>query len=227
MKHDDTCYEDTDDPLGQLLEIMKRLRQPDGCPWDRKQDSLSLAPYLLEEAHEVLEAIEAEDPLWLCEELGDLLLQVVFHAQIHSEHNQFNMQDVIRGISDKLIRRHPHVFGSDNFDTEEELRASWENIKAEEKRQHGTQRKTSALPRHLTALQHAQKASKPVDGLPVPIISPPALMFALEHFEKLDQEQFNTQLPAFLCALAELAESRQVDSEARLRDFLLKRIAST
>src|SRR6476620_9940251 len=95
-----------------LVQLMARLRAPDGCPWDRKQTHESLKPYLVEEAYEVLEAIDHEDPRRLREELGDLLLQILFHTQIAGEHERFSIADVIQSLSEKLIRRHPHVFGS-------------------------------------------------------------------------------------------------------------------
>src|SRR5512137_2565201 len=97
--------------IDRLLEIMARLRGPDGCPWDREQTLQSLRPYVLEETYEVLEAIDAGDPREHCEELGDLLLQIVFQAQLSSEAGRFDFADVATAISDKLVSRHPHVFG--------------------------------------------------------------------------------------------------------------------
>ena len=97
--------------LERLLQIMDKLRSPEGCPWDREQTHESLKRYLLEEAYEVLEAVDSGDPNMLADELGDVLLQVVFHAQIAKEQGTFTMNDVIEAISSKLVRRHPHVFG--------------------------------------------------------------------------------------------------------------------
>ena len=94
----------------RLIEIMARLRSPDGCPWDKAQDHKSLKPYLIEEAYEVIDAIDIENPEKLAEELGDLLLHIVFHAQLGEEADKFNIEDICRKISDKLIERHPHVF---------------------------------------------------------------------------------------------------------------------
>jgi MazG family protein len=125
--------------IQRLRELMARLRAPDGCPWDQEQTHQSIARCLVEEAAEVLEAIDTENTELLREELGDLLLQVVFHAQIEEEAGRFDLEDVAREISEKLIRRHPHVFG-DPDDKEEDADAvidRWEKIKAEEKKARG------------------------------------------------------------------------------------------
>ena len=125
--------------IQRLRELMARLRAPDGCPWDQEQTHQSIARCLVEEAAEVLEAIDTENTELLREELGDLLLQVVFHSQIEEEAGRFDLEDVAREISEKLIRRHPHVFG-DPEDKEEDANAvidRWEKIKAEEKKAKG------------------------------------------------------------------------------------------
>ncbi|MCG2840052.1 nucleoside triphosphate pyrophosphohydrolase [Sandaracinobacter sp. RS1-74] len=119
--------------FGRLADIMERLRGPDGCEWDRAQDFASIAPYTLEEAHEVADAIARQDMADLCEELGDLLLQVVFHAQMAAEAGHFTLADVGRGICDKMERRHPHIFRSSIPLCAEEVKANWESIKAAEK----------------------------------------------------------------------------------------------
>ena len=122
--------------IQRLRELMAKLRAPDGCPWDQEQTHQSIARCLVEEAAEVLEAIDTENTELLREELGDLLLQVVFHSQIEEEAGRFDLEDVAREISEKLIRRHPHVFG-DPEDKEEDADAvidRWEKIKAEEKK---------------------------------------------------------------------------------------------
>ncbi|MGH8017439.1 MAG: nucleoside triphosphate pyrophosphohydrolase [Opitutaceae bacterium] len=112
---------------------MARLRAPDGCPWDREQTHASLAPYLIEECCELLEAIDREDFSHMEEELGDVLLQVVFHAQLAEEAGRFDLEAVARGISDKLVRRHPHVFGENRLETSSEVLRQWEQIKRAEK----------------------------------------------------------------------------------------------
>ncbi len=144
----------------RLVHIMNRLRQPDGCPWDRKQTHRSLRQYLLEEAYETLEALDEENYEALKEELGDLLLQIVFHAQLAQEEGHFTIEDVVRGISDKLVRRHPNVFGNVVIKTAEEQSKNWELLKKKEGR-------TSAIegvPKELSALLRAwrlqQKAAQ-------------------------------------------------------------------
>ncbi len=129
----------------QLLDIMARLRQPeDGCAWDLKQDFASLIPYLIEEAYEVIDAIERNDLDDLRDELGDLLLQVVFHSQIAEERGHFKFEDVSQAIGNKLVRRHPHVFSDAVFDTDEQRHQAWEQAKAEERKE-----KNNALPQSV------------------------------------------------------------------------------
>jgi uncharacterized protein YabN with tetrapyrrole methylase and pyrophosphatase domain len=116
---------------------MARLRAPGGCPWDREQSHATLCPYLIEECCELLDAIDREDFPHMCEELGDVLLQVVFHAQLAEEAGLFNLEDVARAISDKLIRRHPHVFGEIKLETSGEVLHQWDQIKRAEKVENG------------------------------------------------------------------------------------------
>lgn len=150
-------------PLDQLRGIVATLRAPGGCPWDREQTHESLLPCLIEECSEVLEAVDTGDFELLEEELGDLLLSVLMHAQIASESGRFDLDDVARGISEKLIRRHPHVFGprAGEMDTDEVL-AQWEKIKAEEKREkgHTDEGIFKNLPPRLPALYHAREVAK-------------------------------------------------------------------
>src|SRR5215475_13846653 len=117
----------------RLVEIMAQLRGPDGCPWDKQQDFNTLKPMLVEETYEVLEAIDNQDFDGLSEELGDILLHVVFHACLAKEQQKFDVDTVIDKICDKLIRRHPHVFGSETASSPEEVIKNWEAIKAQEK----------------------------------------------------------------------------------------------
>ena len=148
--------------INDLLRVMARLRAPTGCPWDREQDHMSLRWHAVEEVYELLDAIEAGDDHELEEELGDLLLQVVFHCQMAKERGAFDFDKVARNIADKLIRRHPHVFGKTKVKTVDEVWANWEKIKRAEK--HGTHRaRPSALdgiPKHLPALLRAEKLVK-------------------------------------------------------------------
>src|SRR6056297_714350 len=117
----------------KLLYVMEKLRGPDGCPWDKKQDLYSLKPYIIEEAYEVVEALEKENMDLLKEELGDLLLQVIFQAQIGKERKLFDIDDIIKGIVAKLIRRHPHVFGEKKVKSVQEVNKTWEEIKQKER----------------------------------------------------------------------------------------------
>ncbi|MGI6038008.1 MAG: nucleoside triphosphate pyrophosphohydrolase [Limnochordia bacterium] len=139
--------------INRLQEVMAILRSPEGCPWDRQQDHRSLRPYLIEEAYEVAEAVGNGDLDELCEELGDVLLQVVFHAQIASETGSFRFNDVVQGIIDKMVRRHPHVFGTTDVDGVGEVLRNWEAIK----RQEGKERKSilAGIPKDYPALMEA------------------------------------------------------------------------
>lgn len=142
----------------KLLEIMARLRGPDGCPWDREQTRGSLKPYLIEETYEVLEAIESGEPDALREELGDLLFQVVFHARIALEQGEFDMADLLQHLNDKMLTRHPHVFGHASVGSPREALAQWEAIKRQEAERRGEQRSVLAgVPRALPSLVRAQR----------------------------------------------------------------------
>ena len=153
--------------FARLVEIMRLLRAPDGCPWDREQTHETLKPYLIEESYEVLDAIESNDDLALTEELGDVLLQVVFHAQVASEEGRFDMRDVARAISDKLERRHPHVFGDIVADTPEIVLKNWDAIKKEEKAEKGEADRglLDDIPRHLPALLRAESLQRKAAGV--------------------------------------------------------------
>src|SRR5467141_3241531 len=121
----------------QLVNLMARLRAPDGCPWDREQDFDTIKPYLLEETYEVLDAIDHRDWPHLAEELGDLLLQAVFFAQMASEEGKFRIDDTVAATTEKLIRRHPHVFADATAKTADDVKRRWDEIKAEEKKSKG------------------------------------------------------------------------------------------
>ena len=114
----------------KLIEIMAQLRSENGCPWDKEQDHQTLKRYLLEESYEVLDAIDANDDAALCDELGDVLLQVVFHAQIAAEQGRFTIDDVLDAVNSKMIRRHPHIFGEAHADNSAQVLTMWEQIKA-------------------------------------------------------------------------------------------------
>lgn len=166
----------------QLLEIMARLRAPDGCPWDREQTHRSIKDCLLEETYEFLEAVEAGDPSHMREELGDLLLQVVFHAQMGKEAGHFDMAGVIDELADKLVRRHPHVFGTTEVSGSDEVVVNWDAIKNTEAGKETRKSRMDGIPVTFPALVRAKKlqvrAAK--DGFDWPSPDPV--------WEKLDEE---------------------------------------
>src|SRR2546425_9127933 len=142
----------------RLVDIMARLRSPGGCPWDREQNFDTIKPYTLEETYEVLDAIDRRDWKGLAEELGDFMLQAVFYAQMASEEKLFTIEDALRAINEKLIRRHPHVFGTESAATARDLKRIWGEVKAAEKT---AEKKDTTLlesvPRALPALVEAQQ----------------------------------------------------------------------
>src|SRR3989441_1313585 len=162
MFHPPRSMKKTGPSINPLLRVMGRLRSPKGCPWDREQDHMSLRWHAVEEVYELLDAIETGDDHELIEELGDLLLQVVFHCQLAKERRAFDFEKVAQHITDKLIRRHPHVFGDVKVKDVDQVWANWEKIKRAEK--HGTRHaRPSALdgiPKHLPALLRAEKLMK-------------------------------------------------------------------
>lgn len=143
----------------RLVDTMRRLRQPDGCPWDREQTHGTLKEYLAEEAAELFDAIDEEDDIGMKEELGDVLLQVVFHAEIAEEEKRFDVNDVCRECCEKLWRRHPHVFGESRVENADDVLKQWDEIKKDEKQQ-VPDSAVSNVPRHLPALHRAQKMQK-------------------------------------------------------------------
>lgn len=150
------------DAFNRLVEIMARLRAPGGCPWDREQSFDSIKPYLLEEAYEVMDSIDARDWDGLAEELGDLMLQPVFFAQMAAEENRFTIADSLEAINSKLVRRHPHVFADGDAKTSDEVLQRWDEIKQTEKvRPKGL---LTGIPRSLPALVEAEKIAKKAAG---------------------------------------------------------------
>ncbi|MEN3010466.1 MAG: MazG family protein [Candidatus Bipolaricaulaceae bacterium] len=151
--------------LREVVEVVARLRGPNGCPWDRAQTHQSLVPYLLEEAYELAAALRDGDPAAMKEELGDLLLHVLFHAQIAAEAGQFDIGDVAAALKEKLVRRHPHVFGTERAETPEEVRAQWEEIKREEGKPRGKRAAPKPALLRATKFVEVQEAQ----GQPVPL----------------------------------------------------------
>lgn len=216
-----------------LLEIMKRLRTPEtGCAWDLEQSFSTIAPYTIEEAYEVADAIERNDMADLSDELGDLLLQVVFHAQIAADERQFTIADVTQAISEKMIRRHPHVFGEEGQKSSEQQVASWEAIKASE-RATKTENDSSALAgvaNALPALMRAEKLQKRAARTGFDWTDPKDILDKLdeekaeivEAMASEDPEHIEEEIGDLLFVVANLARRLKVDPEIALRKANLK-----
>jgi tetrapyrrole methylase family protein / MazG family protein len=204
--------------LLDLVRVMARLRGPGGCPWDREQTHQSLARHLLEEAHETLEAIDGGDPQRIREELGDLLLQVVFHAEMAREAETFDIDDVAEGIVRKLIRRHPHVFGQVEVDSAAQVLVNWERIKNEEKGEHPVDEE---IPSTLPALARAAKVQRRAAGYGFDWRTMEAaaakVREELDELEEAGPDRAEEELGDVLFAVAALARRLNVDPETALR----------
>lgn len=200
-----------------LVAVLDRLRSPGGCPWDARQTHASLVEYLIEESYEVVEAIDAADQTALCEELGDLLLQVVFHARIASEAAGFTIDDVTDGITEKLIRRHPHVFADATADTAEQVEADWHARKAMEK---GRSSVTDGIPAELPALMKAGKLQTRSAALQAHL---PELRQQADARSLVDQLTDESELGEVLLAIVEACRQRGWDAESALRRAVSKR----
>jgi MazG family protein len=206
-----------------LVAIMARLRGPGGCPWDREQDHRSLRPHLLEEAYEVLEAVDAEDAEALRQELGDVLLQVVFHAQLAAEAGAFDISDVIRGLREKLIARHPHVFGDKQIETAEGVVTQWERIKREERQQTPEEQVVEGVPKSLPALARAQAALRKAARAGLERTREEAAANLGAAVARVEDPQANPAaleeaVGELLFAVADLARSLGVEAEQALRE---------
>jgi tetrapyrrole methylase family protein / MazG family protein len=211
--------------FARLVEIMQRLRAPGGCPWDREQSFDTIKPYLLEETYEVMDAIDARDWAALAEELGDLLLQPVFFAQMASEEGRFDIADSLDAINTKLIRRHPHVFAEGDAKTADDVKRRWDEIKAEEKP--AKKGLLEGIPRALPALVEAQQVASRAAGAG----------FDWENveqvFEKLDEEldelreaatpaDVENEIGDLLFVIVNIARFLKVDPEQALRKTNIK-----
>jgi MazG family protein len=209
----------------KLLEIMAALRNPEGgCPWDLEQDFSTIAPYTIEEAYEVADAIARDDMQELRGELGDLLLQVVFHARMAEEAGHFDFEDVARTINDKMLRRHPHVFGDAEARDAGQVEGSWERIKAEERANHADESTLAGIALALPALKRAQKLGKRAAtvGFDWPDAIGPAEKVR-EELEEIadavddgDPAAVAEEIGDLLFAVANLARHHKVDPEAAL-----------
>lgn len=217
-------------PLDPLTEVMDKLLAPGGCPWDRKQDHHSLKTYLIEECYEVIEAIDNDDMNNLCEELGDLLLQVVFHGKLAEEKGAFNLNQVIQGVTDKMVRRHPHVFGEISVSGSTEVLKNWEMIKAQEKGYTVEKGILDKVPRGLPALLQAlkiqEKAAKV--GFDWPDIKGPwdkiyeEIEELKDAIEKKEQDKIGAEFGDVLFALVNLARFLKITPEDALLSTIRK-----
>ncbi|MEM9371953.1 MAG: nucleoside triphosphate pyrophosphohydrolase [Pseudomonadota bacterium] len=223
----DTLVFNRDAGLERLLEIMARLRAPDGCPWDQKQDFRSIAPYTIEEACEVADAIQKNDARAICDELGDLLLQVIYHARIAEESGLFTFENVVRGISDKMLRRHPHVFGTEAGGPKAEPESvDWEAIKAAERADRGEVRESvlDGVPSSLSGLTRALKLTKRAALVGFDWSDPEDVLAKLtEEASELvaeigcDQDRITDEYGDLIFVLVNLARHLKVDPETALR----------
>jgi len=209
----------------KLTEIVDTLMGENGCPWDKVQTRDSLKPYLVEEAYETLEALDSNNPEEIKEELGDLLYQILFHAKISENKNEFNITDVVESISDKMVHRHPHVFKEVNLETPEEVVTQWEEIKSKEKGKADRESVLDGIPSHLPGLMRAQKLQKKAakHGFDWDQIS--------AVFDKLDEEvaefkeavlsgketDMASEMGDMLFVLVNIAKFKGIDAEEALR----------
>lgn len=210
--------------MDRLIEIMKKLRSENGCPWDREQTHKSLKKYLIEETYEYLEVVDLDDKERMCEELGDVLLQVVFHAQIASENGDFNIEDVTNRICDKLIHRHPHVFGDVTAETSGEVLKNWEEIKKKEK---GLVDQASVLqdvPSNLPALMRSYKVQQKAAQVGFDWDNPSDVFAKIREeideleaeYKKSDKDAIDDELGDVLFSIVNLARFLKVHPELAL-----------
>lgn len=198
--------------MNELLTIMRRLRGPGGCPWDQKQTHESLRPYLLEEAAEAVDALATGDPKQMADELGDVLLQVAFHAVMAEEAKTFSYHDVEQSIVQKLIRRHPHVFGEVQVSGADEVVTNWQAIKAREK---GKEERGKEVPQSLPALMRAYELGKKLEWELLPL-----------DFDK-EKAPTSESIGELLLAVVDYARGHKINPELALRDAANKRAEKT
>lgn len=213
----------TDDAVfSELVALMARLRSPSGCPWDREQNHRSLRPCLLEETYEVLEAIDRDDTDALRQELGDVLLQVIFHAQLAEEAGHFDIAEVVQGLRDKLVARHPHVFGDSAAETPEEVLHQWDSLKRQERSDDSAGAIIEA-PRTLPALSRAQVVLRRAGRAGIGMGAARARSVVQDALAQLgeesrDQRVAEAAVGELLLAAVDLAREADVDAEQALRE---------
>ena len=209
--------------IDDLLRVMARLRSPTGCPWDREQNHMTLRRHAIEEVYELIDAIEAGDDQEMAEELGDLLLQIVFHCQLACERGAFDFEEVCRLLVNKLIRRHPHVFGKTRVKGVDEVWANWEKIKRAEK--HGTRHARHSafdgIPKHLPALLRAEKLVK--KARKADLLKNDFGARSLHPASRLHSKNPRRAIAENLFALAEYAHSEGWSAEELLGDEIKRR----
>jgi len=214
------------DPFHKLIEIVDTLMGDNGCPWDKAQTRESLKPYLLEETYETLEALDTNDPEKIKDELGDMLYQILFHSKISSLRGEFNIEDVINNLNEKMIRRHPHVFNGERLNTPDQVLDQWEEIKKKEKSKANHTSILGSIPKQLPSLLRAQKLQKKAtkEGFDWDQIN--------DVFNKLDEEiaefkeavlkggktDIQGELGDILFVLVNIAKFKKIDAEEALRN---------
>jgi nucleoside triphosphate diphosphatase len=219
------------DRFQKLCEIVSKLRGPGGCPWDREQTHESLLPALIEEAYEVAEAARAKNDAHFCEELGDLLLLVVMHAEIAQESGRFNIDNILQQISDKLVRRHPHVFGTSDARDSGAVLKQWEAIKREEKK--ADSHYLASLPKALPALMRAQKAQSKAARVNFDWAEVRDVIAKVEEelgemkdaIASQDREMIEDEIGDVLFAIVNLARKGKLDAESALQKATDKFVA--
>lgn len=198
--------------VNRLIDIVKKLRAPDGCPWDREQTHQSVRGHLVEECAELLEAIDLQDSDKMREEIGDVLMHLLLHAEIESENGNFNFNDVAKELGDKLVRRHPHVFGEEKVNDSDDVLKIWQDVKKKEKKERAIGGLFAGIPPQLSALRYAYSIAKKADA--------ETLADASENSQKLGDK--NIEIGRELFSIIAKASEMKVEPESALRDYLLQ-----
>ena len=198
--------------VNRLIDIVKKLRAPDGCPWDREQTHQSVRGHLVEECAELLEAIDLQDSDKMREEIGDVLMHLLLHAEIESENGNFNFNDVAKELGDKLVRRHPHVFGEEKVNDSDDVLKIWQDVKKKEKKERAIGGLFAGIPPQLSALRYAYSIAKKADD--------ETLADASENSQKLDDK--NIEIGRELFSIIAKASEMKIEPESALRDYLLQ-----
>ena len=195
--------------IDKLVEIIKALRAPDGCPWDREQTHKTIRGHLVEECAEVLEAIDLEEPEKICEELGDLLMHIALHSEIASEKNQFCFDDVVNGLNEKIVRRHPHVFGDSHANSSDEVWKIWQDVKAKEKKERVVGKMFDGIPPSISSLRYALDIAKKADS---------ELLSQADTL--IDSNDKSSAIGKELFDVVRKAVAEKVEPEGALRDYI-------